>query len=558
MLSRARLVSRVGSLVAVMLLIVTGVTALTIHVGVRAAHAAPSGASSFRGVTPMRLLDTRQTSKRAAGTATSVQVAGVAGVPAGATAVVLNVTVAEVQAAGYATVYPWGEALPNTSNLNVQSADEVVPNLVTVRVGASGSVGVYVSMGAHVIVDVFGYYQAAQSANAGRFIATVPTRLVDTRGGGIASSSTVVHLPFPSGVPADTEALVLNVTAVNSLGGYWTAYAAGTTRPATSNLNISRIGQTIANQVIVKPSASGVDFYSSNGGNLIVDMMGYYTGSSAASSDVGLFVPIAPTRLLDTRSSPNPLGAGVALHDEWTVEVGVSGLPGVGSSGVGAVALNVTEVGTHGAGYLTAYPAGTSRPNASNLNADRTGLTAPNHVQVLAGSRGVAFYSDGGTDLLVDAFGWFIGNPVASVYSAPANQLPEGVDFPGSIEIPKIRLKSKVTQSTLLVNIDPSHLPESRSPNQPGNVAIFGHRVSHGHEFKYIDRLGPDDVFHITAGGVRYSYRVTSTDIRTPTDPLLYASTSNDQTVSLVACHPPGSVKFRIVVHATLFAVNPA
>ena len=558
MLSRSNAAMRTSVLVSALLLIAPCVTALTVQIGVRSALAAPAAASSFRGVTPVRLLDTRQTSKRTAGSVTPVQVTGVAGVPAGATAVVLNVTVAEVQSAGYATVYPWGESIPNTSNLNVQSADEVVPNLVTVRVGSAGAVGVYVSMGAHVIVDVFGYYVAAQTASAGRFIATVPSRLIDTRGGGIPPSSTVVRLPFPAGVPADTEGLVLNVTAVNSLGGYWTAYAADTARPSTSNLNISRIGQTIANQVIVKPSSAGVDFFSSNGGNLIVDMMGYYTGPSAGSSDVGLFVPIAPSRLLDTRTSPNPLGTAVALHDDWTVEVAVSGLPGVGSSGVGAVALNVTEVGTHAAGFLTVYPAGTNRPNASNLNADRMGLTAPNHVQVLVASRGVAFYSDGGTDLLVDAFGWFTGNSVASVYSAPANQLPDGADFPGYIEIPKIGLRSKVTQSTLFVNTDPSHLPESRSPNQPGNVAIFGHRVSHGHEFKYLDRLALGDIVNVTVGGAKYTYQVTSTDIRTPTDPLLYASTSNDQTLSLVACHPPGSVKYRIVVHAKLFAVNPA
>lgn len=549
---------RLGIALSMLAVVTACVAVVALQFGVSTALAAPSGASSFRGVSPVRLLDTRQTSKRVAGTSTSVQVAGVGGVPSGASAVVLNVTVAEAQAPGYATVYPWGEPLPNTSNLNVQSADDVVPNLVTVRVGSSGSVGVFVSMSAHVIVDVFGYYQSDQSARAGRFIATVPTRLVDTRGGGIATSSTVVNLPFPVGVPADTEGLVLNVTAVNSLGGYWTAYAAGTPRPSTSNLNMSRFGQTIANQVVVKPSSSGVDFYSSNGGNLIVDLMGYYTGSSASSSDVGLFVPTAPSRLLDTRTSPNPLGVGVALHDDWTVEVSTSDIPGTGSWGVGAVVLNVTEVGTHGAGYLTVYPAGTTRPNASNLNSDRVGLTAPNHVQVMAATRGVAFYSDGGTDLVVDTFGWFVGNAVASMYAAPANQLPDSVSFPGSIEIPKIGLKSKVTQSTLLVNIDPSHLAESRSPNQPGNVAIFGHRVSHGHEFKYLDRLGPGDVVHVTVEGIRYSYRVTSTDIRTPTDPLLYASTSNDQTLSLVACHPPGSVKFRIVVHATLFAVNPA
>lgn len=545
-----------GRFGGLLMVVLVSVTAFAFPIPVEAATV-PASASAFKGVTPKRLFDSRPSSPRVAGSTTQVMVTDVAGVPAGASAVVLNVTVAEASTAGYATVFPFGEAMPNTSNVNVVSADQAVANLVTVRVGSSGSVGVFVSMSAHVIVDVFGYYSKVQSSAAGRFIPMAPTRVVDTRDGSVPSESTVVRMPLPAGVPVDTEGLVLNITAVNSLGGYWTAYAAGSGRPDTSNLNVTWMGQTVANQAIVKPGSLGVDFYSSNGGDLIVDLMGYYTGPSAAVGDGGLFVPIAPSRLLDTRTAPNPLGVGVALHHRWTVEVATSGLAGVGTTGMSAVALNVTEVGTHGAGYLTVYPAGTIRPLASNLNTDRAGFTAPNHVQVQVGSRGVAFYSDGGTDLLVDAFGWFTGFPVASVYSAPANQLPDEVTFPGTIEIPRIKLTSRVRESTNFVNIDPSHLPESRSPNQPGNVAIFGHRTSHGHEFRNLDKMRIGDVILLTVRGVKYAYEVDSVDIRLPTDPLLYASTSNDQTISLVACHPPGSVTYRLVVHGSLFELDP-
>ena len=542
------------------LLIASFMVASTI--GAQSVSAAPPGASAFHGVSPLRVLDTRTpgTAKPESGSYNSVRIAGLAGVPSSATAVVLNVTAIDASGQGYVTVFPWGAALPNTSNVNIKNSGQMVPNLVTVRLGTDGKVGLYTSISANLLVDVFGYYSASGATASGRFIAMTPQRLLDTRGNATVGEEGVVHLAMPGLIPPNTEGLVLNVTAVNSRlrtngFGYWTAYPAGQGRGTTSNINISSTGQTIANQVIVKPSATGVDFYSYAGGDLLVDLMGYYTGTGAAVSDDGLFVPVSPTRLLDTRSSPNPLGANVALHHGWTVEVGTAGQAGIPNSGASAVALNVTMTRAQGEGYITAYPAGTVRPYSSNLNADKAGVTAPNHVQLATGTRGVSFYSYGGTDLIVDIFGWFVGGTKGSTQNAPTNSLPDSVGFPSYISIPQIGLNSVVREGTEFVNLDPSHLVESRSPNQPGNVAIFGHRVSHGHEFKNLDKLGENSLVYLTVGSRLYTYRVTGVDIRLPTDPLLYASESNDQTLSLVACHPPHSVKYRIVVHAVLIDI---
>ena len=528
--------------------------------GADSVAATPTGASAFRGVSPLRVLDTRETAKPKADSYNPVSIAGLARVPDSATAVVLNVTAIDAEGEGYVTVFPWGEALPNTSNVNIKRFGQMVANLVTVRLGAEGKVGLYSSVSANLLVDVFGYYSASGATAAGRFIAQTPQRLLDTRGQATAGQGGVVRLAMPDGIPANTEGLVLNVTAVDSRlrtdgYGYWTAYPAGQDQGTTSNINISVPGQTIANQVIVKPSALGVDFYSYAGGDLLVDLMGYYTGTGAAVSVDGLFVPVSPTRLLDTRSTPNPLGENVALHHDWTVEVGTAGQAGISGSGASAVALNVTMTRAHGEGFVTVYPAGRVRPDSSNLNADLAGTTAPNHVQLATGTRGVSFYSYGGTDLIVDIFGWFMGSPQVSTQGAPRNSLPVADGFPGYISIPQIGLTSLVRDGTEFVNIDPAHLVESRTPNQPGNVAIFGHRVSHGHEFKNIDRLGENSLVYLTIGKKIYTYRVTGVDIRLPTDPLLYASTSNDQTLSLVACHPPHSVEFRIVAHAVLIDI---
>jgi LPXTG-site transpeptidase (sortase) family protein len=527
--------------------------------GADSVAATPTGASAFRGVSPLRVLDTRPTPVKA-DSYSPVSIAGLAGVPDSAPAVVLNVTAIDAEGEGYVTVFPWGEALPNTSNVNIKRFGQMVPNLVTVRLGVEGKVGLYSSISANLLVDVFGYYSASGATAAGRFIAQTPQRLLDTRGQATAGENGIVRLAMPAGIPANTEGLVLNVTAVNSRlrtngYGYWTAYPAGEDRGTTSNINISAPGQTIANQVIVKPSSLGVDFYSYAGGDLLVDLMGYYTGAGAAVSVDGLFVPVSPTRLLDTRSTPNPLGENVALHHDWTVEVGTAGQAGIPGSGASAVALNVTMTRAQGWGFVTVYPAGRGRPDSSNLNADLAGTTAPNHVQLATGTRGVSFYSYGGTDLIVDVFGWFIGSPQVSTQGAPRNSLPVADGFPGYISIPQIGLTSLVRDGTEFVNIDPAHLVESRTPNQPGNVAIFGHRTSFGREFINIHKLGENSLVYLTIGKKIYTYRVTGVDIRLPTDPMLYASPSNDQTLSLVACHPPHSVVLRIVAHAVLIDI---
>jgi hypothetical protein len=82
-----------------------------------------------------------------------------AGVPVEATEVVLNITVADPTVASYLTVWPAGDAMPNSSNVNF-AAGQVTANLVVVPIGANGGVRVFNAFGhTHVIADVVGYYR---------------------------------------------------------------------------------------------------------------------------------------------------------------------------------------------------------------------------------------------------------------------------------------------------------------------------------------------------------------------------------------------------------------
>ena len=63
---------------------------------------------------------------------------------------------------------------------------------------------------------------------------------------------------------------------------------------------------------------------------------------------------------------------------------GVSGIP----ADADAVVLNVTVTDTTGGSFLTLWPAGQTKPTASNLNWT-PGLTIPNAVTVKLGTGGV-------------------------------------------------------------------------------------------------------------------------------------------------------------------------
>jgi hypothetical protein len=129
-----------------------------------------SGASSgavppgvpFEPLAPVRLLDTRETDAGplvGGGGPVPLAVVGVGGVPSGtrAQAVVLNVTATAASTAGFVTVYPCGAAFPLASNLNFANGYDVA-NMVTVPVGADGTVCLYANRTTHLVVDLAGWY----------------------------------------------------------------------------------------------------------------------------------------------------------------------------------------------------------------------------------------------------------------------------------------------------------------------------------------------------------------------------------------------------------------
>jgi Zn-dependent metalloprotease len=129
---------------------------------------APPAQPSLSSLVPARLLETRGglstidgqfngIGMRNAGTTTALTVANRGGVSADPTAVILNVTVTDAQAAGYITVYPCGSDRPNASSLNY-IAGSTVANAVIVKVGVSGQICLYTQSATNLITDITGYF----------------------------------------------------------------------------------------------------------------------------------------------------------------------------------------------------------------------------------------------------------------------------------------------------------------------------------------------------------------------------------------------------------------
>lgn len=251
--------------------------------------------------------------------------------------------------------------------------------------------------------------------NAGLFTPLEPSRVVDTRNGtGVARGAvgpgrtTTFAVLGRGGVPASgVHAVVLNVTGVRPTSSTWlSAFPGGTTRPASSNLNLAT-GQVRANQVVVAPGADGtVSLFNATGSvDLVVDVQGFYASASGPDGDG--FNGVTPVRLLDTRTADDAYLAGertVLLEVPWWVGHHVT-----------AADVVVTVTGSGGGGHVTVWPGdGDVPPLASNTNfAD--GQTVAGHAVVpVVEEGGVRYFavtrSGGMPHLLVDLTG---------VYGAP-------------------------------------------------------------------------------------------------------------------------------------------
>jgi hypothetical protein len=384
----------------------------------------PPAAGSYSSLPPFRQLDSRDGTGGtigpvAPGATIRVQVTGRGGIPAsGVSAVAVNVTATQGKDAGFITAYASGTTRPGTSNLNYLPGQDI-PNLVIAPVGTDGMIALTnTSLGTvHLVADSFGYYVAGAPTVPGAFSALAPFRQLDSRegtggiSGPVAPGGTIrVQVTGRGGIPASgVSAVAVNVTATQGKdAGFITAYASGSARPGTSNLNY-KPGQDIPNMVIVPVGADGMIALTNTSlgtVHLVADTFGYYIAGTPTVP--GAFSALAPFRQLDSRDGTGAVSGPVAPGG--TIRVQVTGRGGIPATGVSAVVVNVTATQGKDAGFITAYASGAPQPGTSNLNY-RPGQDIPNLVISPVGVDGKIALTNtslGTVHLVADTFGYYL------------------------------------------------------------------------------------------------------------------------------------------------------
>jgi len=122
------------------------------------------------------------------------------------------------------------------------------------------------------------------------------------------------------------------------------------------------------------------------------------------------------------------------------------------------------------------------------------------------------------------------------------------------IIIPAIDVDVVVVEGTTpsALRAGAGHYVSTPLPCEDGNVGIAGHRTTYGRPFHNLDLLSPGDeiILQTPIGECRYAVTEESPLIVRPTDVSVIQSTV-EPTLTLTTCHPKGSARQRLVIHAT-------
>lgn len=362
--------------------------------------AASNGSGLYNPLSPTRVMGTLQ-SGQAVGpnSVAAVTVAGSSatdGVPANATAVVVNVTAAHATAPSFLTVYPAGNTTPLASNLNfgAQMPNQAIANRVTVGVGSGGQIDVYNHAGTvNVDVDVDGYYTGSGGTGS-TFVAIQPVRLTDTRsnmnGTPIAASSSETFSLTNSSIPSTAAAVAANFTVIpGDMPGYLTVYpTADSTVPVASDVNwTANESPAVPNYTIADTAGTGsVDAFNSHGAtiNLVIDAFGYFGPSTAAP--VMISATVTDTQISVTYNEDVSCGSSAYSHFTYYYTGSATG----GSvTSCATDSTNANQLNLGGSFTLPASTGGSLKYAAPTTNSTTNSVYATNDTSSFAGTQTV-------------------------------------------------------------------------------------------------------------------------------------------------------------------------
>jgi hypothetical protein len=292
-----------------------------------------------------------------------------------------------------------------------------------------------------ILLDNVVVTRTSQVSTATHFVPVTPCRVADTRnpdgsfGGPAISGGTFRDFVIPNGacgIPSTAAAYSMNVAVVpRGALRYVTLWPAGQFQPLVATLN-SIDGRVKSNAAIVPAGSNGaVSVFATDTTDVVLDINGYFIAGSDAAALA--FYPLTPCRVVDTRNATAPLG-GPSLAAQsirsFPIQASPCGVP----TDAQAYSLNFAAVPRGPTlGFLTAWPAGRSRPLVASLN-DLTGTVLANAVVVPAGTGGaVSVFTTDDTDLVIDLNGFFAsqGPGGLSLFTVPPcrvldSRLPAG------------------------------------------------------------------------------------------------------------------------------------
>ena len=245
-------------------------------------------------------------------------------------------------------------------------------------------------------------------------------------------------------VAAITSPANLSTAATSDFDVNW-ALANGSL-PATSYVLWSRdVTSSDVWRIYTRTNAQSAHFYGTAGhryafyvdaqsalGSANLPKAGAYLDTATAGAAAlhgSTYTAMTPYRIVDTRAQycVQCGTGGLSAYETRTISVASYAPPGYGGPTVPntatAVVLNVTAVSPTNGTYLSVFPAGTPRPNASSLNAPIYGQIA-NLVTVALGSGGDVeiFNNDANVDLVVDVEGYYSnsGSTIGEYHSLAA------------------------------------------------------------------------------------------------------------------------------------------
>jgi len=246
------------------------------------------GPFGFQTVTPCRIVDTRTSTPITSPGPRSFTVQGTCGIPAGAAAAALNLTVVQPTSGGFITLYPSDQGAP-VSTINFNGGTGAIANGARLRLAAT-TPDVSVVYGAsapgstaHVLLDAQGYFKTGAPL---KYHPITPCREADTRFADqgapalVGGESRGFQIRGNCGVPSTAKAAVVNLVAVAPTGpGFLTAYATGTPSLGASTLNFDSTMVVISNGAVVPLGTSANDLTLTagvSGTQLIVEVFGYF------------------------------------------------------------------------------------------------------------------------------------------------------------------------------------------------------------------------------------------------------------------------------------------